>query len=897
MKKYSLSILSIALISFLSIFSSCVDEEVVGNRESQLTSIKLSFDAPEVEAVLTKGISGKKYIGTIDLFVFNIGGELINRESYEIDSDNTSGTIAESLEVMTGSHYIFALANATGSSFAKIDDLGSIGTLAEFKAKTASLEGSLDLTGMVVPMTGRLDGAEDDGLISITKGGSYTIKLERIVSSVKFDVSCTQPSASFELKSYKVVNVPQTMTLWQKNVSTSTDSWSGGVVSTSGNNKYGFEFYMFENIYNNSTVRTYEDREKKSNSEQTGNDINFVNVPYATYVVLNGHYTGFETVAGESKHVSADVSYYVHLGNTNEHQGGSVSNFETLRNKEYTYIVNIRGINKIVTEVEIKDQPYDRGDGTIGLVGNTYNLDAHYEFFNITIPVNAENNYEAHDGIGSTQNFGWYSFRILDDAKMGYTMPALKPDNTNQWELVMVYMKSGDEAYNDELIQNIGDLNTKLNQCYNDGLTEVSLTCFVDENTGNDYRESVVFRKRDSNNGSSILQDGIRLRQNYMRKFFDNNGKGYAWEVLNETGPLTNDDVVGAPEKDNFNGWKNTRTVVGSVWPTQKEMMKFQKACMSRNRDENGDGRIADDELKWYLPAINQYVGAWMGADALKEARLYKDETLNYLHYVSSTNDGDGKGYYQILWAEEGSANGLLGSDYRTTEKQFRCIRNFGHDNTPDEEPARYYNRAEKVYNFYLTEGYRNIQESGELDVEGGHLGGNNKLYSSFEVGSVKGRTSFAKQKELLKQNRSICQLKEGYFYADYYSGINKFEGYAYFRRIRGGHYSKNDNGSFQKHTFPWYDYEMIDSKKAIKEAYDLSSNWRLPNQRELSMLMAEGFLDTYSYISRTISSFTYLDKGKTRGFMGNSSTISLSNSTDEFENTPQYVRCVRDKR
>lgn len=912
MKKYSLGIFSLLFISFLSFFSSCVDEDLVDKSESQLTSIKLSFAAPEVETVLTKGIGGKKYIQKIDLFIFEQNGDFYEHRAYDINSDANTGTIEDNITVKTGPHYVYALANATGSSFAEVDNLENVSNLKAFKNKIASLNGTLDLTGVVVPMTGTLEGANDDGLISISKDASYTIKLERIVSSIKFDVSCTSSGATFELKSYKVVNVPQTMTLWQKNVSTSTNSWSGGTVSTS-DNKYGFEFYMFENIYNNSNVQSYDDREKKSDPEAVGDIIYFENAPNATYVVLNGHYTGLETVGGVSQNVSADVSYYVHLGNTNDSYG----NFETLRNKEYIYTVQIKSISKLVTEVEVKDKPYDRGDGTIGLVGNTYDLDAHYEFFNITIPVSENNTYEAQEGVSSTTNFGWYSFRIFDDSKSGYTMPALEPGKTNRWTSVMVYMKEGDNDYNQALIHNIDDLNAALDKCYGNDMSEVTLTCFVNENIGDDYRESVVFRERLSGNGSSILKDGVRLRQNYMRKFFDNGGKGYAWEVLNETGPLKGDQWIGNSGDDNFNGWKNTRSVViggeqnaSAAWPSKEEMMKFQKACMSRNRDENGDGQISDDELKWYLPAINQYVGAWMGAAALKEARLYTSDVMEYLHYVSSTGSGKSS---QILWSEEGSANGAISGDYTggydkqngnhywNVDMQLRCIRNFGHDDNPTAEPTRYYSKSSSgdVLDFYLTDGYRNPEPSGELDFEDGHLGGNNKLYRSLKVGPVKGPTTFKVQKEFLKQNKSICKLKDGYYYAEYsdyeFFGGWVYKGYAYFKKVKRGYYSMEENGNFLGYNTKIYGYSKL-SNSEIKQAYDENSRWRLPNQRELSMLMAEGFLTGGNdYISRTISSFTYSDRGGTRGFMGNSSMVYLSNSSDEFNNAARYVRCVQD--
>ena len=40
-------------------------------------------------------------------------------------------------------------------------------------------------------------------------------------------------------------------------------------------------------------------------------------------------------------------------------------------------------------------------------------------------------------------------------------------------------------------------------------------------------------------------------------------------------------------------------------------------ACLTRNRDFNGDGKITDDELRWYTPARDQMLGLWIGEPAL----------------------------------------------------------------------------------------------------------------------------------------------------------------------------------------------------------------------------------------------------------------------------------------
>ena len=49
---------------------------------------------------------------------------------------------------------------------------------------------------------------------------------------------------------------------------------------------------------------------------------------------------------------------------------------------------------------------------------------------------------------------------------------------------------------------------------------------------------------------------------------------------------------------------------------------------MSRNRDTNDDGKISDNELKWYVPARNQCIALWLGDNNLGSYRPYNATNL-----------------------------------------------------------------------------------------------------------------------------------------------------------------------------------------------------------------------------------------------------------------------------
>ena len=125
-------------------------------------------------------------------------------------------------------------------------------------------------------------------------------------------------------------------------------------------------------------------------------------------------------------------------------------------------------------------------------------------------------------------------------------------------------------------------------------------------------------------------------------------------------------------------------------------------SCMSRNRDNDGDGVIDEDEVRWYMAAENQLMGLFLGSYGIEgDARLYqrsaeqmasnkKDDWRQ--HVVASTVNAHGTGNYagknsnkfaRVIWAEEGTSGSSLaytGSTDQTSTFSVRCVRNIGHD-------------------------------------------------------------------------------------------------------------------------------------------------------------------------------------------------------------------------
>ena len=102
--------------------------------------------------------------------------------------------------------------------------------------------------------------------------------------------------------------------------------------------------------------------------------------------------------------------------------------------------------------------------------------------------------------------------------------------------------------------------------------------------------------------------------------------------------------------------------------------------CLSRNRDENGNGTIDASEVKWYLPAVNQCTYYWFGMNSLPEdARITLEDRVEN-SYWNSTNA------HAKWWAAEGSAYGPNDN----TENKVRCVRSLKTYNDPATDVSVY---------------------------------------------------------------------------------------------------------------------------------------------------------------------------------------------------------------
>ena len=162
----------------------------------------------------------------------------------------------------------------------------------------------------------------------------------------------------------------------------------------------------------------------------------------------------------------------------------------------------------------------------------------------------------------------------------------------------------------------------------------------------------------------------------------------------------------------------------------QTYFLRILDACMNRNRDNNGNGVIDLDEIRWYVPASSEIVDLVLGRNSLGTPLI--DYEINGAinspprHLTKQIHQGNTRFHYatsnqRVLWADEGATlnpeSDVLGGDWNLPPLNVRCVRALGTDLTTDLNtdltPAFTTNAA--IKGGYPTEIYPTYYESKNL--------------------------------------------------------------------------------------------------------------------------------------------------------------------------------------
>lgn len=928
--------LAYLLMGVALLLSSCSEDIFPGGSESnEDVTISLAYSdvSPRDIVVNSRATDAEeRHLDNLYIYIFDGNGNLKGYKGIEgevnLNQNTSSTTKAEitGIKTRSGESYIYAVANISTGLYPVETSSGTVAanklpinlneetaraggydfTLDQLKALTFKRNNtSIDITSAFL-----MSGAVQDGnLVNITTAGTIAsgdnaIRLSRIVSKVKFTIKAANTvgvTRSFKLDTYDIMNIAVDGSLVGKidgnsrNKTTNVNKNIGNTVRPNDveNDAQFFEVYLPENlqdaVHNVTTQAAREDDSQSIPKE-------FTNAPAnGTYVVLKGKYE--ETTSSSTK--SADVTYYVHLGDCTKDK----NNYDVERNCKYTYNITVAGVEKIIVEAKKEsgaDQP--GAEGVVleyGATGKNMTLDSHYEYMVMRF---YQNDIQALKKAGKGYFYQVYALgNHTDVINVGATTVGKKNDVDTSWiQFAIKCRRDGSSSTYSEDKTNRGTAcsypGTNANDLYtvdkflkylydnanstsiwtggydyNKGSYYVDATCFISENyyknlTWNQYVNDVDKRAfyvanevKTSNDGRSVYaQTQYGLTQYNIQTFYDRSKAGsitaYGCETINdEEGKGFSVNGGGSTYQsagsDTWNGRANmvadinTRT---DTWKSLKNNTSLIKACMSRNRDLNGDGKISDDEIRWYAPTISQYIGIWIGEEIMSgESKLFNKATST----LSTSNDpGCRMLYYSSTYnentyfSEEGLATNHNNSAY--PPKLVRCLRNLkSNDVGYNRTPAKYYTYESSVVTL------NNVDEKA--------------LNTSGEQGELNAHT----ERSALNKPAKKFKISNEKYYGEGYTD-------------RWGNWHLTGIAPTQEHvvdgTFKCYNnYEEGDKK------------WRVPNQRELSvMFLVDKDKITNTYC-RTIFSNTNFRKSWT--YSSNIFTMDVNKW-----NATGSVRCIK---
>lgn len=885
----------------------------------------------------TGNLVGYKYFSKDDL--------TFTDDSSQPGYDRTA--TVSNIPTSTGEVYIYAIANARTSQYKVTDDaildidesnLSHL-TRETFLSATCTRQlGSINPADNRFVMSGfanngapvtiaRKDGTTQQAEItSPTDEDAKRVKLYKILSKNKITVK-TEGNVTFKPEYMEIHNVPQVYGLMRGNNVAPSGFETFDRIIWSENS---YQCYLPANVQTTTaSPASFNDREKNT-YDDTGKKT-FVNAPAnATYVVIHGKYQGGD--------YAGDLSYTVHLGDFSH----NMSDFSVAANSNYEYTLTIKGVNNFIAESKKETGKDDPGSEGVVIFKGTdiLEVDCHYEarvmkfsmselnqIINVdkygyilkiqtafceTISMIVDGDGKIYDAaefrtqsnptvlttvgtngmpvdaskilISGKADFDWV--RFVKNTGATYSTPKYNVGclvqnsgtSTHSISDVCAYPGRANTQTIFEFLRDLYKAGKEQNSSYfNATGSSVYVTCFVDENYYADknwteyvnkseprrmYFANELFVSEDGQ--SSFAKAKYVVSQKSIWTFYklDPTLKPFGLESVSEEKAQGVNVVSGTnrleePWDGRASAISNNRNkgfYASSTKSTGKQDIykDAYKACMSRNRDEDGDGTINENEIKWYLASVDQYKGMWAGEEAFDaDARLFKATESEWtdLKTAFDSNGGNNNGalkkwhYFtcssaDTFWAEEGCATGTDGS-----ATMVRCIRTLASNSDGLESAETYYSYKDDVVELKLNDVALRTHQSGGFQTYFERGKDSNKLYKKFKIASA---------------------------------------------NLTGGPYSKTQVISTAKGS------GFINASDDVcQKAAGYGGSWRVPNQRELSIMSAvnKNLTDLYS-----CTSFTGVQSGYYKGGTGNEYGFVLAGTQMTVAISTTYnVRCVMD--
>lgn len=954
MKHYIVNILVAAALTLCSLVS-CVKENISapdhgeGTVYLSLNVLSGGMDQVIVKSPWDPNDDNERAVENLRIYIFSkatgnlVGYKYFSKDDLTFTDDSSqpgydrTATVSN-IPTSTGEVYIYAIANARTSQYKVTDnaildiDESNLSHLTRetFLSATCTRQlGSINPADNRFVMSGfanngdpvtiaRKDGTTQQAEItSPTDDDHKRVKLYKILSKNKITVK-TEGNVTFKPEYMEIHNVPQVYGLMRGNNVASSGFETFDRIIWSENS---YQCYLPANVQTTTATPTsFNDREK--NTYDAGKKT-FVNAPEnATYVVIHGKYQGGD--------YAGDLSYTIHLGDFTHNK----ADFSVAANSNYEYTLTIKGVNNFIAESQKIAGADDPGSEGVVIFKGTdiLEVDCHYEarvmkfsmselndIINVgkygyilkiqtafceTISMIVDGEGRIYDAaefktqsnptvlttvgadgmpvdasrilISGDVDFDWVRF-VKNTGEYSATpssSPGCMVSSSHAISDVCAYPGKDNTQTIFEFLRDLYKAGKKQTASYfNATGLSVYVTCFVDENyypkkNWTEYVNKSEPRRMYFANELFVSADGQSsfarakyvVSQKSIWTFYelDPTLKPFGLESVSEEKVQGVDVVKGTNSLEEpwdgrasaISNNKNKGFYASSTKSTGKQDIYTgaYKACMSRNRDENGNGTIDENEIKWYLASVDQYKGMWAGEEAFDtDARLFKATESEWLALKKAFGNGvDAKlspwHYFtcssaNTFWAEEGCATGT-----NSSATMVRCIRTLVSNSDGLESAETYYSYKDNIVELKLNDVALRTHQSGGFQTYFERGKDSNKLYKKFKIASSNLPNKYPKEQVIssakgsgfINSTDDVCQKAAGY----------------------GG-------------------------------------SWRVPNQRELSIMSAvnKNLTDLYS-----CTSFTGVQSGYYKGGSGNEYGFVLSGTQMTVAvDKDYYVRCVMD--
>lgn len=298
--------------------------------------------------------------------------------------------------------------------------------------------------------------------------------------------------------------------------------------------------------------------------------------------------------------------------------------------------------------------------------------------------------------------------------------------------------------------------------------------------------------------------------------------------------------------------------------------------CMNRNRDEDGDGVIDADELKWYVPTANMYYRMIIGDKSLSESLLGLNRLSQYAYTAGESGDNYTHHFtsdYKALWTDEGYSLSD-GFGYYGSAQRLRCVRLLGVDISTVPKTTR----IQPVYRIFDNDGNEALTDNSTITdlTEGGYI----------VMQYVEEKNNATPLSAALPIHNMASDLNKTSF-AIQFGGSDKEVKLDY-----GTNSWWSNSGDLKT---------AIANNPCAKFNSATSTGWRPPSAEELALLyilQSEEGLDigiNENYRRYNSCTTEYFNSQGHRLFGVHKTTSSLAPSVGALQGEDNYVRCVRD--